>query len=115
MLDSSSLFKPLEDMVTIIALGGLALGVYVLFKLFKDPDGNGGRRIRPKVIYPSNYTRQPNADMECISYVNQQSPTIRFKEDTAIVNVTFLTPYKRAKVFPKFFSILLCIVFCIAT
>ncbi len=52
MLDSSSLFKPVEDMVTIIALGGLALAVYVLFKLFRDPDGNGGRRIKPKVIYP---------------------------------------------------------------
>ena len=54
MLDSSNLFKPIEDLVTIIALCGLGLGMYVLFKLFKDPDGEGGKRIKskPGVLYP---------------------------------------------------------------
>lgn len=52
MLDSSDLFKPIEDVILIVALGGVALAVYVIFKLFKDPDGNGGRRIKPKVIVP---------------------------------------------------------------
>ena len=52
MLDSSSWFRPIEDLVTIIALCGLGLGVYVVFKLFKDPDGKGGARIKPKVVHP---------------------------------------------------------------